>query len=147
MTSIRPLGVGDSEAFVALVERNRAHLPEQWEATASADDLAAYLREPWDANVRFGVWVDGALAGRVDLVPVHPPHWTIGYWLGADHRGRGVATEACALAIEHARAALGATEVYAGVTHGNDASVRVLERLGFERVAELDTYDRWRLVL
>lgn len=33
--------------------------------------------------------------------------------------------------------------MYAGVSHGNTASERVLERNGFERVSQFDTYDRF----
>ena len=144
---LRELHREDLVAFAELVERNRALLPEQWEATATASELAAYFDEPWDDNVRFGIRLGDELVGRVDLVPVSPPHWSIGYWLDHAHRGRGLTTAACRAAVEHARRSLGATEVYAGVTFGNAASVAVLDRLGFEHVATLDAYDRYRLRL
>ena len=144
---LRELARDDLEAFTALVERNRDHLPEQWEATATPNELAAYFDEPWDQNIRFGLRLDGELVGRLDLVPVDPPAWSIGYWVDVEHRGRGVATAACRAAVEHARRSLAATEVYAGVTFVNDASVAMLVRLGFEHVATFDTYDRYRLGL
>ena len=40
---------------------------------------------------------------------------------------------------------LGATDVFAGVTHGNAVSVAVLLRVGFEGVASFPEYDRYRM--
>jgi RimJ/RimL family protein N-acetyltransferase len=56
----------------------------------------------------------------------------LGYWLFAEARGRGVATRAVRAAVDHALA----DEIYCVEAHvrvGNDASERVLERVGFER--------------
>jgi [ribosomal protein S5]-alanine N-acetyltransferase len=49
--------------------------------------------------------------------------------------GRGLATEMARAAIEQARAQPGFDELVADVDEVNAASVRVLEKLGFERVA------------
>jgi ribosomal-protein-serine acetyltransferase len=147
---LRELTIADVEPYYALVDRNRAHLNHfgnyELERDATFEDIRSYFESPWDANVRFGIWHDGALVGRVDLNPVSPPHWVLGYWLDEAHVGRGLATAAGREAIEHART-LGATELYAGVTHGNDRSIRVLERLGFEHVQDLPDRSRWRLAL
>jgi RimJ/RimL family protein N-acetyltransferase len=56
----------------------------------------------------------------------------VGYWLFVSARGRGVATRSVQRLTEHA-AANGIWRVEAHVRVGNTASVRVLERLGFER--------------
>jgi RimJ/RimL family protein N-acetyltransferase len=56
----------------------------------------------------------------------------IGYWLFVSARGRGVATRAVRQMTEHA-VANGIWRVEAHVRIGNNASERVLERLGFER--------------
>jgi ribosomal-protein-serine acetyltransferase len=84
----------------------------------------------------------GSLIGRADLVPVDPPRYGLGYWLGEEATGHGYATAAVRALLDHARS-LGATDVLAGVTHGNDRSVALLRRLGFARVAEFDAYDRY----
>jgi RimJ/RimL family protein N-acetyltransferase len=81
------------------------------------------------------------LVGGVSLVPVDPPKYGLGYWLATDACGRGLATLAVQAVTGYARDVLGATDVFAGVTHGNHASVGVLERAGFHRVAEFESCD------
>jgi RimJ/RimL family protein N-acetyltransferase len=57
----------------------------------------------------------------------------IGYWLGEQHWGRGIATAAvralCAALLEHTDL----ERIEAGSFAGNGASIRVLEKAGFER--------------
>lgn len=55
----------------------------------------------------------------------------IGYGLAPSARGRGVATEAVALLCSWAAAQPGVTRLTADVLPGNEASLRLLRRLGF----------------
>ena len=141
----------DAEEYHALVQRNVAHLTRLVdyldEVAMGAQDVASAFADDRAASGRFGIRLDGALVGRVDLIPVDPPRFGLGYWLGGTATGRGVATEAVRTVLAHARDDLAATEVFAGVTHGNAASVALLLRLGFERVESFETYDRYRLAL
>ena len=147
---LRELTADDIDAYAELVDRNRTHLNQhgdhQFEHDATLDDIRSYFAHPWDANARFGIRSGGRLVGRVDLNPIDPPRWVLGYWLDASSTGRGIATIACRAALSHVET-LGATEVYAGVTNGNVRSVRVLERLGFEHVQDVENRSRWRLPL
>jgi RimJ/RimL family protein N-acetyltransferase len=147
---LRELSMSDLDNYYELVDRNRAHLNQRgdygFEADATRDDIASYFTTPWDENVRLGVWLEEKLVGRVDLVPINPPHWAIGYWLDEAATGEGVATIACRTAIAHA-GHLGATEIYAGITHGNIPSVGVIKRLGFDHIQDVDDRSRWRLAL
>jgi len=61
--------------------------------------------------------------------------------------GCGIASLAVCAVARHAATALGATDIFAGVTHGNSASAAVLHRAGFTRTDSLDTYDRYHLAL
>jgi RimJ/RimL family protein N-acetyltransferase len=54
----------------------------------------------------------------------------LGYWLGYDSWGAGFATEAADAMIELGFARLELQRIYAQVIDGNDASCRVLEKLG-----------------
>jgi ribosomal-protein-alanine N-acetyltransferase len=53
--------------------------------------------------------------------------------LGEEYWGRGIATEAVGAVTQHGFDALGLVRIYAAVFDGNPASVRVLEKNGFEK--------------
>lgn len=57
----------------------------------------------------------------------------VGYWLGEPYWGRGVATEVVRVLTERAFELPGVVRVFAGVHADNAASMRVLEKNGFER--------------
>ncbi|MBW4721627.1 GNAT family N-acetyltransferase [Saccharothrix obliqua] len=142
------LTAADAAAYYAVLDRNRDHLGRHGdyrdEVAATPEWVAEHLARP--VPDRFGIRLRGRLVGRVDLVHVDPPRYGLGYWLDRAATGRGHATAACAAVIGHARAA-GATDVFAGVTRGNDRSAAVLRRLGFRPVAELPTHTRFHLPL
>jgi RimJ/RimL family protein N-acetyltransferase len=144
---LRRLSEEDAQDYYALIDRNRDHLTshgdyqEMREATQRS--VADGLAEPTD-QFHFGIWLAHMLVGRVDLVPRERGNFVVGYWLDQEHTGHGFATAACEALIEYGESALGATDVWAGVTKGNSASEKVLERLGFERVADIVTYTRFR---
>jgi RimJ/RimL family protein N-acetyltransferase len=57
----------------------------------------------------------------------------VGYWLGQPYWGRGLMTTALPAFLAWAAPAHGLSRFTAHVYGGNDASVRVLERCGFQR--------------
>lgn len=147
---LRELRAADAAGYHALVQKNAGHLTRlgdyRDEVATGVDDLTAQFSVPAEVPVRFGVELDGRLVGRVDLVPVDPPRYGLGYWLAEEVTGRGLATAAVAALLEHARK-LGATDVFAGVTHGNTPSEALLRRLGFAVVADFENYSRFHLTL
>jgi len=84
------------------------------------------------------------LVGRVALKPVAPPRYGCSYLLARNACGRGLATLAIAALVGHARTALAATDIFAGATHGNVASVAAFRGVG-RRIASLQGYDRYQL--
>jgi RimJ/RimL family protein N-acetyltransferase len=56
----------------------------------------------------------------------------IGYWLGEPFWGRGIATLAVRAFTEFVFASFGLTRIFAGVFDGNTASIRVLEKSGYQ---------------
>lgn len=58
---------------------------------------------------------------------------TVGYWVGAGYTGRGIATAALQRVLRHAFEDLGLHRVEAACMPRNAASLRVLEKAGFER--------------
>ncbi len=87
--------------------------------------LAPYVIEDTDA---------AKILGGANLLRFDPMRDTVelGYWLFVEARGRGVATRIVRAMAEHAHAN-GVVRVEAHVRIGNEASERVLERVGFQR--------------
>lgn len=88
---------------------------------------------------------DDRVIGTVTLCAFALEHrrCEIGYALGADHWGRGYAGEAVAAALAFAFDQLDLARIEADVDPRNDASIRLLERLGFRREGLLRA--RWRV--
>jgi len=81
------------------------------------------------------ILVEGAVAGHVaSWMENGKPEVT--YWLGREHWGKGVATEALRLFVDE----LGRRPVRARVAKDNLASIRVLEKCGFRVFGELRGY-------
>ncbi len=103
------------DAAVAWLERRCTHLAEGWRASFVVEDggaPAGYL------NLRIN-W--GLAIGAV------------GYWLLAEHRGRGVMNDAVRLVRDWAFDVVGIARLEAEVQPENAASIAVCERLGFQR--------------
>ena len=146
---LRELTVAQARELFALIQRNRAHLTQYGDyedlAAASLSEIEQYFLDPPDANIRMGIWRRDELMGRVDLNPVAPEVFVLGYWLGSAYTGNGYMTEACRALIDHARSTLGAREFWAGVRHTNPKSQAVVERLGFSVYENLPERARMRL--
>lgn len=79
---------------------------------------------------------DGVIAGRVNLVRISGDEAEVGYRIGKDFTGRGVATEAVRRVCGLARGSYGLKRLHAAVTMDNPASRTVLLRNGFTIVGE-----------
>jgi RimJ/RimL family protein N-acetyltransferase len=147
--TLRELLPEDAAMLRAVVQANHVHLTAHGDyaslVAASVEMLAAELA---DRNQRrFGIFLGDELIGKADLIPVDPPRYGLGYWLAKSATRQGYATQALSALMRLAANDLQASEVYAGVTHGNVRSERLLQRLGFAQVAVFDTYSRFRLEL
>jgi RimJ/RimL family protein N-acetyltransferase len=118
-----------ADPLVMLHIDTRGEDPSTW--------VAAYIRHQRDHG--YGFWAveeraTGELIGEAGLAPFdgHGPQLELGYLLRRDAWGRGLATEAAAACCHAAFAQLGADELLAVVDVGNDASLRVAQKLGFE---------------
>jgi RimJ/RimL family protein N-acetyltransferase len=103
----------------------RALLHEQLPLLRERGLLAPYVIE----DTATGRILGGANLSRFD--PLRDVV-EVGYWLFVDARGLGIATRSVRALAGHAFAN-GIVRIEAHVRVGNDASERVLERLGFER--------------
>ncbi|MGW6295807.1 GNAT family N-acetyltransferase [Streptomyces sp. NPDC055058] len=132
-------------AVLAFERAHRAHfartVPDRGDAYFTPAGFAARhaaLLAEQDAGVcHFHVALEnGALVARVNLVDVADGSAELGYRVGADATGRGVATAAVAGICRLAARSYGLTTLTAATTLDNPASMRVLTRNGFTPVGD-----------
>lgn len=138
---LRSLLPADASVVHSLIQQNRTHL-DQWLRWSSGiqtlSDTAAFLdtfaaKEAAADGFHLGLWWKDRLVGGLVCWYINRHNRTaeLGYWLGADATGRGLATRSAALGVRHLFEAeqLNRVEMQCGVE--NLASRRVAERLGF----------------
>ena len=108
----------ESVRMAAVPPRDRAAFDAHWRRIL-ADETA---------RVRTVV-VDGRVAGNM-LSWVDGERRLVGYWIGRDHWGRGIASRALRAFLDE----LETRPLHALVSTANRSSVRVLEKCGFERI-------------
>lgn len=84
----------------------------------------------------FAIEVDGEAAGGIGIAPlgdIYRRCGEIGYWLAQRHWNRGIVSEAVEALTRYAFTALDLARVQTGVMAWNEASIRVLEKCGYER--------------
>jgi len=161
---LRPHRVEDAAAAFEMLAGEEAILRWLvWDGPSSPAELEDHYRT-WragdvdgkDLRLALEERASGALVGSISLrFEGHPDQGDAGYWVGVPWQGRGLGSEALALAAHLAFRHLGAHSLYAWVFVGNDASRRVLERAGFSlvrtvpgRVTKRGTrVDEWHFVL
>jgi RimJ/RimL family protein N-acetyltransferase len=107
-----------SNALAGTKPRDRAEFFARW------DDI---FRDPAAARVTPRVILaGGVLAGQINVFPQEGTD-SIGYWIGREHWGRGIATRAIALLL----AEVATRPLYARAAAHNTPSWRALQRNGF----------------
>src|SRR5690606_20292581 len=95
-------------------------------------DLLARMPHP----LHWAIEVDGKLAGGIGAESgegVEARSAQFGYWLGRSHWSHGIMTAACPAAVNQVFAHSELVRLEARVFAWNPASMRVLEKSGFER--------------
>jgi [ribosomal protein S5]-alanine N-acetyltransferase len=136
--SIRRWSEADARDLAEMYARNREEIErgEPWRTPAhfteagQRDRLRRIARES-PSFIGWVIMVDGVVAGTVGLDEVRDGRGTLGYWLDAASRGRGVATAAARLAVMEAFETLGLQRIVANTLPDNQPSIAVLRRLGF----------------
>ena len=96
---------------------------------------------------------DSLVIGCVGLEGVRKKHRNCeaGYWLWKKYRGRGIMSEAVAMAVRFAFRELKLVRVHAHVMTGNEASSQVLLKCGFKQEGllrkRIKHRGRWRNLL
>lgn len=135
---------GESRAFLEPWEPRWAR--DELERTAWRQRLRRYRNDfASGAGVSFFIFeaATGALAGGITVSNIRhgvSQSASIGYWMGERFAGRGLMAEALQLVVTHCFRRLRLHRLEAACIPGNNRSVRVLEKAGFEREGLLHSY-------
>jgi ribosomal-protein-alanine N-acetyltransferase len=137
---LRPLAPGDAEALFAILSDDEAMRFWDWPAfrdyATVAEIVAGQISDMADGRALY--WAvaptpDGQAIGACDLSEIdrRQARAEVGFLFHRAWWGNGYAVEAMAAVTNHAFETLGLARLWARLHAGNDASRRLLERLGF----------------
>jgi RimJ/RimL family protein N-acetyltransferase len=110
----------DATAMAAFPSRDREAFMAHW-TKIMADE----------SNILKTIVFDGQVAGNI-VSWENSGEWEVGYWVGKEYWGKGIATKALALFLDLVKT----RPLYAHVAMHNIASRRVLEKCGFKVIGE-----------
>ena len=139
---IKPPEPVDVEALVALVNNWEvvkwlANVPYPYNISHGINYV-----EKSKHNIEMGsqyncsIFLQDYLVGGIGLYLQDNDIYELGYWLGEEHWGQGIATEASRAMLSFGFNELKQTRIEACYLDGNDASARVLKKLGFVNLGE-----------
>ena len=140
---LRPWAAADVDEVVRMSnEPEVARWTRVPEPNTPADVRAFFAAAAGGAQVAVAARDTGALLGSAGVVRAAPDEGRaeIGYWIGAEHRGRGVAARAVALLSDWAFTQ-GFTRLELHIDPENAASRRVAEKAGYTLEGVLRSYE------
>lgn len=140
-TCLRPLAPEDATTVFEVIQANRDHL-DRWlrwssqvRSLADAEEMVTTFRRKSENGDGFhwGIWYQGSLAGGLVCWGVERENRNaeIGYWLGQEMVGRGLATRSASRAIQHLFEDVQLHRVEMQCAVANVRSRSIPERLGF----------------
>lgn len=96
-------------------------------ARGYTEGYAADARWLWAIRER----MDGPLLGVIELMPREAKAAELGFWLGAEHRGRGIITEAAIAVVDFGFSVAELELIQWCAVVGNTASAHVARQAGF----------------
>jgi [ribosomal protein S5]-alanine N-acetyltransferase len=128
-----PYSVQDALNFI-----KRAHNDFE---SLSALHFAIEYKAVSEPGNNYPVFVGSIGLKNIDLIDKKA---NLGYWIGKQYWGRGIATECVKLIIKYAFSSseLGLREIIAHVFPENNASIRVLEKNGMKKKGEVNEYHK-----
>lgn len=107
--------------MAAFPARDRETFMEHWTTNVLGDDAAG----------KWTILLDGEVVGNI-LCWTDLGDTLVGYWIGREHWGKGIATRALTLLLTE----VDTRPLHAHVAQHNAGSIRVLEKCGFRVVGE-----------
>jgi RimJ/RimL family protein N-acetyltransferase len=134
--TLHPVEEGDAEFLQRLVNDPRVRRGVGTTDPTSLAEEREYIESVGEGDgTQFLVRADGDRVGTIGLHDVTATHGNgeVGYFFAPDAWGNGYATDATRTVVDYAFGERRLHKVYARTFAFNDASARVLEKVGFER--------------
>ena len=104
------------------------------------DDADDWINTIGRQELTFNIFENDSVVGGIGLTPHEDDYYELGFWLGRQHWGQGFATEAGKGLLHYAAEELKIKKFKSSFMKGNDASARVLAKLGFKKTGEGEIY-------
>ena len=130
---LRPLEVADAEALFAAHGDTRTHTYWSSPAHNSIEETASYIRDTLTlpgAHVWAITESGGEALGRIGLFVEREGVADIGIIMRPEATGRGLASKAVSLVVEHGFSVLGLHRIGADIDPDNNASISLFLRIG-----------------
>jgi ribosomal-protein-alanine N-acetyltransferase len=142
---LRPFRRGDEDSLAENISnediaRSTLRIPYPYEKRDARSWISRNLqlgRLRNRSEIHFAIDVNGNVVGGIGLEKMDGYEAEIGYWLGEKYWGQGIMTSALDLVTEYAFAELGLGKISAYVFPSNKASMRVLEKAGYQFMGRL----------
>lgn len=122
----------------------RSRFPRPY-TIANARSWISRIASGHERGLQFAIDIDGVAVGGIgiDVISYNAPRLgELGYWLGEDFWGRGIASRAVPVVCAQGFEQLALARLRALVRNSNAASLRVLEKNGFVLESKLRRSDR-----
>jgi RimJ/RimL family protein N-acetyltransferase len=137
---LRPFHLDDTHRLYCAVRESLKELRPwmSWATDAytelTARDYITIARARWEEHAYYALAVtrQNEILGACTLSSIHPVYHfcNLGYWVRTSHHGQGIAGRAAKLAARFAFERLGLIRVEIVIGVGNQASLRVAEKIG-----------------
>ena len=153
LVNLRELSIDDATNIVGLMSHEIAKYLYEVPYPYKIDDALYFIKSSYDdfrlrKAITFAIDYKNKsqsfqlLSGTIGIKDIDYVNKkaNIGYWIGTQYQGKGIATECIKLVVNYAFDALKLEEISAYVFHDNNTSIRVLEKNGFVKTSEVNEY-------
>ncbi|WP_064196140.1 MULTISPECIES: GNAT family N-acetyltransferase [Emticicia] len=140
--TLRQWRLGDEESLVRNANNYKIwkNLKDIFPNPYTIEDAGAWVRMATDSEETFAIVIDNEAVGGIGILlkeDIYQKNAEIGYWLGEDYWGKGIISSAIPKIVDYTFKKYDIHRIYAGVFEYNLASMRALEKAGFEKEAIL----------